>query len=238
MSPKNSHSILSAPAFQKRSMSRPPKQSESTLHFATDVCPLGHVLIARVCEGDSAKGICFLSLGDDPSSQLSELADAFPNHELVESSDHFQTELVAIRQFVEQPAQPLVFRLDLQGTPFQKRVWKGLMQTSPGETITYRELAQQIGSPGSSRAVGAACGQNKIALAVPCHRAVRSDGKDSGFRWGLERKRELLKRERAIGEPGVSSDFNQPQLIGFDSPIPKPKCSAHSCSTPPKQTQS
>gem|GEM_PF-4583894 len=80
MSPKNSHSILSAPAFQKRSMSRPPKQSESILHFATDVCPLGNVLIARVCEGDSAKGICFLSLGDDPSSQLSELADAFPNH--------------------------------------------------------------------------------------------------------------------------------------------------------------
>lgn len=238
MSPNNSHSILSAPAFQKQSMSRPPKQSESTLHFATDVCPLGHVLIARVCEGDSAKGICFLSLGDDPSSQLSELADTFPSHELVESSDSFQTELVAIRQFIERPAQPLVFRLDLRGTPFQQRVWEGLMQTSPGETITYRELAQQIGSSGSSRAVGAACGQNKIALAVPCHRAVRSDGKDSGFRWGLERKRELLKRERAIGEPGISSAFNQPQLIGFDSPIPKPKYSAHSCSTTPKQTQS
>ncbi|EKK02075.1 DNA-O6-methylguanine--protein-cysteine S-methyltransferase / transcriptional regulator Ada [Rhodopirellula baltica SH28] len=215
----------------------PSKQNESTLHFATDACALGHVLIARVCEANSAKGICFLSVGDDPSSQLSELAAAFPHHELVEAPESFQTLLADVRQFVEQPTRSLVLPLDLRGTSFQKRVWEALVQTSPGETITYRGLAERIGSPGSSRAVGAACGQNQIALAVPCHRAVRSDGKDSGFRWGLERKRELLDRERVLHGPSHPTGKNQLQLAGFDAPFPNPKSPTHFCSTPLRQPQ-
>ncbi|MFG0267591.1 MAG: methylated-DNA--[protein]-cysteine S-methyltransferase, partial [Rhodopirellula sp. JB055] len=149
---------------------------------------------------DSKGKVCFLSLGDQRTTVQNELSAAYPDQSLVESEAMFRDELATVVEFIEEPTKPLHLALELNGTVFQKQVWTALAQTQPGEAITYRELAIRIGSPGSSRAVGAACGQNRIALAIPCHRAVRSDGKVSGFRWGMHRKLELLRRERrALG---------------------------------------
>jgi len=97
--------------------------------------------------------------------------------------------------FVDAPRLGLALPLDLRGSAFQQRVWQALQQIPPGQTLSYSELATRIGAPKAVRAVASACAANPLAVAVPCHRAVRSDGGLAGYRWGLERKRALLKRE-------------------------------------------
>jgi AraC family transcriptional regulator of adaptative response/methylated-DNA-[protein]-cysteine methyltransferase len=97
--------------------------------------------------------------------------------------------------FIEAPALGMNLPLDVRGTAFQERVWQALRKIPPGTTISYADLAERIGSPKAVRAVAQACGANRIAVAIPCHRVVRRDGDISGYRWGVERKRELLKRE-------------------------------------------
>ena len=97
--------------------------------------------------------------------------------------------------FVEAPRIGLDLPLDVRGTAFQERVWQALRQVPAGERVTYAEIARRIGSPNSVRAVAGACAANKLAVAIPCHRVVRSDGGLSGYRWGVERKRALLERE-------------------------------------------
>jgi len=104
-------------------------------------------------------------------------------------------------RMVERPWEPFGGRLDLRGTPFQRRVWGALREVPAGSTTSYSALAARIGAPGSARAVGAACGANPIAVAIPCHRARRGDGSLAGYRWGLERKRELLRREAEAATP-------------------------------------
>lgn len=99
--------------------------------------------------------------------------------------------------FIEAPAIGLDLPLDLQGTVFQERVWLALKEIPPGSTASYAEIAQRIGAPKSFRAVAQACGANNLAVAIPCHRVVRSDGNLSGYRWGVERKRQLLERENS-----------------------------------------
>ena len=102
----------------------------------------------------------------------------------------------AVVELIEAPADRwLEVELDLRGTTFQRRVWQALREIPAGSTATYREVAMQIGAPGSARAVAGACAANPLAVAVPCHRVVRSDGGLSGYRWGVERKRALLDRE-------------------------------------------
>ncbi|PHQ36469.1 methylated-DNA--[protein]-cysteine S-methyltransferase [Rhodopirellula bahusiensis] len=194
-----------------------PNVDDSQLIFATGECSLGQVLIAGTSDGNSKTRVSYLALGDDRESLLIDLATAHSNRKRVETKSVFQAELAAAIEFIEQPAEPLRLPVNLFGTDFQKQVWTELAQTEPGETVTYRELADRIGSPGSSRAVGAACGQNQIALAIPCHRAVRSDGKDSGFRWGLDRKRELLRREKKVSGGSVEPANNQLHLAGFET---------------------
>jgi O-6-methylguanine DNA methyltransferase len=98
-------------------------------------------------------------------------------------------------RFIENPAAGLDLELDIYGTPFQRRVWDALCGIPAGRTVTYAALASRIGEPGSARAVANACAANAIALAIPCHRVIRSDGTLSGYRWGVERKRALLARE-------------------------------------------
>jgi O-6-methylguanine DNA methyltransferase len=98
-------------------------------------------------------------------------------------------------RFVDKPADGLDLQLDLRGTPFQRRVWETLRTIPAGTTVTYAELARSIGAPNSVRAVAGACAANPIALAVPCHRVVGSNGGLSGYYWGVERKRELVKKE-------------------------------------------
>ena len=93
------------------------------------------------------------------------------------------------------PRRGLDLPLDIRGTAFQRRVWQELRRIPAGRTVSYGEVARRIGKPGSARAVGRACASNPFALAVPCHRVVRSDGAPGGYRWGVERKRVLLERE-------------------------------------------
>ena len=99
--------------------------------------------------------------------------------------------------FVEAPAIGLDLPLDLRGTAFQQRVWQALREIPVGQTASYAEIAQRIGSPKAVRGVAQACAANAVAVAIPCHRVVRSDGALSGYRWGVERKRALLERENA-----------------------------------------
>ncbi|MDT4826431.1 Bifunctional transcriptional activator/DNA repair enzyme Ada [compost metagenome] len=97
--------------------------------------------------------------------------------------------------FIEAPALGLDLPLDVRGTAFQERVWQALREIPPGSTASYAEIAERIGSPRAVRAVAQACAANSLAVAIPCHRVVRSDGNLSGYRWGVERKRRLLERE-------------------------------------------
>lgn len=162
-----------------------------TIRFAIGQCSLGAILVAQ-----SVKGICAILLGDDPELLLHELQDQFSKAQLIGADEEFEQLIAQVIGFIEAPELGLSLPLDLRGTVFQERVWTALREIPPGVTLSYKELAQRIGAPTASRAVAQACGANAIAVAIPCHRVVRRDGDISGYRWGVERKRELLRRER------------------------------------------
>ncbi|MGQ4659475.1 bifunctional DNA-binding transcriptional regulator/O6-methylguanine-DNA methyltransferase Ada [Lysobacter sp. F6437] len=163
---------------------------DARIVFAIGQCALGAILVAR-----SDRGICAISLGDDPDALARELQDRFPNAELVGGDAEFERLVATIVGFVEAPQLGLDLPLDVRGTAFQQRVWQALRTIPAGSTASYSEIAQRIGSPTSVRAVAAACAANTLAVAIPCHRVVRNDGALSGYRWGVERKRTLLDRE-------------------------------------------
>lgn len=151
------------------------------IHYATGQCSLGSILVAR-----SERGVCAILLGDD------DLRARFPNATLVPDDGRALAEVI---RHVDRPGNPHL-PLDIRGTAFQQRVWEALQQIPAGKTATYAQIAERIGKPTSVRAVASACAANPVAVVIPCHRVVRSDGELAGYRWGLERKRELLKRER------------------------------------------
>jgi AraC family transcriptional regulator of adaptative response/methylated-DNA-[protein]-cysteine methyltransferase len=126
-----------------------------------------------------------------------ELQDRFPRARLLGGDRRFQRLVARVVGLVEAPAVGLDLPLDLRGTAFQQRVWRALRRIPAGETATYREVARRIGAPSAVRAVARACASNALAVAIPCHRVVRSDGASSGYRWGIARKRALLARETA-----------------------------------------
>ncbi|HET8666868.1 MAG TPA: methylated-DNA--[protein]-cysteine S-methyltransferase, partial [Terriglobales bacterium] len=115
---------------------------------------------------------------------------------LVGGDAEFEQLVARVVGFIEAPAVGLDLPLDLRGTAFQQRVWQALRKIPAGSTASYSEIARRIGVPKSVRAVAQACGANALAVAIPCHRVVRSDGELSGYRWGIERKQILLERER------------------------------------------
>ncbi len=166
--------------------------AQARIEFAIGQCALGAILVAR-----SGRGLCAISLGDDPDPLLRELQDRFPRAELVGGDAAFERLVAQVVGFVEQPALGLDLPLDIRGTAFQQRVWEALRKVPAGGTVSYAEIAAAIGSPTSVRAVAQACAANTLAVAIPCHRVVRSDGALSGYRWGIARKRELLAREAA-----------------------------------------
>ncbi|MCC2597237.1 bifunctional DNA-binding transcriptional regulator/O6-methylguanine-DNA methyltransferase Ada [Pusillimonas sp. MFBS29] len=162
----------------------------AAIRFAVGQCSLGAILVAQ-----SQRGICAIFLGDDPDALVRSLQDQFPKAELLGGDAGFEKLVAQVVGFVETPALGLNLPLDIRGTAFQERVWRALREVPPGTTISYSELARRIGHPKAVRAVGSACGANCIAVAIPCHRVLRRDGDVSGYRWGVERKRALLKRE-------------------------------------------
>jgi AraC family transcriptional regulator of adaptative response/methylated-DNA-[protein]-cysteine methyltransferase len=163
------------------------------IRFAVGECSLGSILVAM-----SERGVCAILLGDDPDVLLRDLQDRFPRATLVGGDEDFERLVARVVGFVEAPGLGLDLPLDVRGTVFQQRVWQALRDIPAGATASYSEIARRIGAPGSARAVAQACAANPLAVAIPCHRVVRNDGGLSGYRWGVERKRALLRRE-ALG---------------------------------------
>lgn len=161
------------------------------IRFAVGECSLGSILVAA-----SAKGVCAISLGDEPDKLVKDLQDRFSNAQLIVGDRQFEQVVARVVGFVEAPRVGLDLPLDVRGTAFQRRVWKALRDIPAGATTSYTDIAKRIGSPGAVRAVAGACASNPIAVAIPCHRVLRNDGHLSGYRWGVERKRALLGKER------------------------------------------
>ena len=162
----------------------------AVVRFAVAECSLGAILVAQ-----SQRGICAILLGDDPERLVQDLQDQFPSAELIGGDNDFERLVAQVVGFIEAPAVGLNLPLDVRGTAFQQRVWQALREIPPGSRASYTDIAERIGAPRAVRAVARACAANHIAVAIPCHRVVRRDGDLSGYRWGVERKRELLRRE-------------------------------------------
>lgn len=170
---------------------KPSRAANSQIRFAIGECSLGSLLVAI-----SERGVCAIALADNPESLASDLYDKFPQATLIVADPDFEQVIAKVVGFIEAPVLELDLPLDVRGTAFQQRVWQALREIPPGTTISYSEIAQRIGAPKAVRAVAGACAANTLAVAIPCHRVVRTDGSLSGYRWGVERKAELLRREK------------------------------------------
>ena len=162
------------------------------IRFAIAGTSLGALLVAA-----SDKGICAILLGEDPEKLLHDLQDQFAKARLVGGDAKFERLVAKVVGLVEHPEKGLDLPLDIRGTAFQQRVWKALTTIPAGETRSYADIARKIGKPKAVRAVAQACATNKLAIAIPCHRVVKTGGGLSGYRWGVARKQELLAREEA-----------------------------------------
>jgi AraC family transcriptional regulator of adaptative response/methylated-DNA-[protein]-cysteine methyltransferase len=164
----------------------------AAIRFAVGECSLGSILVAA-----SEKGVCAILLGDNPDELAKDLQDRFAKAELIGGDKDFERVVSKVVGFIEAPKLGLDLPLDARGTAFQQRVWNALRKIPAGSTISYAGIAQRIGAPRAVRAVAGACAANAIAVAIPCHRVVRTDGSLSGYRWGVKRKRLLLNLEAA-----------------------------------------
>lgn len=160
--------------------------------YATAATPLGQLLVAT-----TARGVCGVSLGDDAATLAADLAAEFPAAHLHRDQAALEPSLRAILRYLEGVEPSIELPLDIRATAFQRRVWQELQRIPFGETRTYTDVARAIGEPRATRAVANACASNPVALVIPCHRVIREDGELGGYRWGVERKRSLLKNERA-----------------------------------------
>jgi AraC family transcriptional regulator, regulatory protein of adaptative response / methylated-DNA-[protein]-cysteine methyltransferase len=172
-----------------------PRDLRATAVAETIAYVIRDCLLGRVLVGVSDKGVCAIFIGDDTVLLQGELAERFPKAALVVGEAGLDALVDRVVALVERPGSSEL-PLDIRGTAFQHKVWQALCEIQPGETATYGEIARRIGAPRAVRAVAAACGANKLAVAVPCHRVVGADGRPTGYRWGLQRKRALLERER------------------------------------------
>ncbi len=161
-----------------------------SIRFAIGQCSLGAILVAA-----TRRGVCAIALGDDPEALLRDLEQRFPQAQLTGGDAAFERSVARVIAFVERPDLGLDLPLDVRGTAFQERVWQALRKVPAGKTVSYADIARRIGARQAVRAVAQACAANAIAVAIPCHRVIRTDGKLSGYRWGVERKRALLERE-------------------------------------------
>jgi AraC family transcriptional regulator, regulatory protein of adaptative response / methylated-DNA-[protein]-cysteine methyltransferase len=160
------------------------------IRFAVAQCSLGAVLVAA-----TERGVCAIALGEDAEKLTRDLQRQFPKAEFVGADPTFDALVAEVIGLVEHPARPVALPLDVRGSAFQCRVWTALRRIPVGKTVSYAELAQQLGAPKAVRAVAKACATNAVAVVIPCHRVVRTDGGISGYRWGVERKKALLLAE-------------------------------------------
>jgi len=164
--------------------------TDMDIKFAIGECSLGSILVAA-----TEQGVCAILLGDDPDELAHDLERRFPRARLTGADPAFDGFVAKVVGLVEKPSAGLDLPLDIRGTAFQRRVWEALRAIPAGATASYGEIASLIGAPRAVRAVAQACAANALAVAIPCHRVVRTDGDVSGYRWGVERKRALIARE-------------------------------------------
>lgn len=169
----------------------PGSRLAGSIQYAIGRCVHGAILVAS-----STRGICAIFLGDDAQELRDQLREAFPRIQLTEAAQSMRNDLERIVHYVDRRVAATPIDLDIGGTPFQQRVWSALCDIPAGRTLSYTQLAQSLGLPKSVRAVAGACAANTLAIVVPCHRIVRSDGSITGYRWGPARKRDLLRREQ------------------------------------------
>jgi AraC family transcriptional regulator, regulatory protein of adaptative response / methylated-DNA-[protein]-cysteine methyltransferase len=162
----------------------------NTIRFAIGECSLGSILVAS-----SDTGVCAILMGNDPDVLARDLQNRFPKANLVGADSEYEKHIAKVVGFIEAPKTGLDLPLDVRGTAFQRRVWEELQRIPAGKTASYSQVADRIGFPKSARAVAQACGANALAVAIPCHRVLRTDGSISGYAWGVDRKRALLLRE-------------------------------------------
>jgi AraC family transcriptional regulator of adaptative response/methylated-DNA-[protein]-cysteine methyltransferase len=160
--------------------------------YAVFPLALGSVLLAA-----SAHGLCAVKLGDNAARLRRLLGEEFSEAELVEEPRSLQPYREKLVAFLAGKGGLERVPLDIRGTVFQRKVWDALLRIPRGETRSYRDIARAIGAPAAVRAVGSACGANPVAVVIPCHRALRTDGGLGGYAWGLERKKRLLELEKA-----------------------------------------
>jgi methylated-DNA-[protein]-cysteine S-methyltransferase/AraC family transcriptional regulator of adaptative response/methylated-DNA-[protein]-cysteine methyltransferase len=171
----------------------PASTATEILFFAISDTALGKVLLAS-----SAKGVCAILLGDDAAELEADLAARFPGATLVANEVVVRDELAKVARYAEKPSEGLDLTLDMRGTPLQHRIWEQIRAIPVGKTMSYMHLARLINNVYprvAARVVAKACAANPVALAVPCHRVIRADGELAGYRWGIARKRELLRKE-------------------------------------------
>ena len=182
---ESSHQLLGMTPSKYRA-----KGKDTKIYYGIGKSTLGKVLVAQ-----SNVGICAIFLGDDAQQLIQDLHDRFSLAEIIKGNINFKSTLTKVIKFIESPQIGLDLPLDIRGTVFQQQVWQALRKIPIGETISYKELSEKLGKPKSVRAVASACGANPLAIVIPCHRVIGSNGALSGYRWGLERKSVLLKKE-------------------------------------------
>ncbi|WP_454727411.1 MULTISPECIES: methylated-DNA--[protein]-cysteine S-methyltransferase [Cupriavidus] len=165
---------------------------EGPIRFA-----VGQAVAGKVIVGRSQRGICAIFLGDDAQALRGQLAAAFPGIALQADQAALERELNQVVAFIDKDTSEGVVNLDIGGSAFEQKVWQALCGIPSGKTRSYGDVARDLGVPEAVRAVAGACAANVLAVAIPCHRVVRSDGSVSGYRWGVERKRALLADEAA-----------------------------------------
>lgn len=183
------NTTISSSAF-KYNFRAPGSRIEGPIRYAIGKTVLGRVLIGR-----SQRGICAIFLGDHEEALHKELVDAFPGIDVTQAQSALRHELSQVIAFIDKDTADGIVDLDIGGSPFQQKVWQMLCGIPAGQTRSYSEVAEHLGVPEAVRAVAGACASNMLAIAIPCHRVVRSDGSISGYRWGVERKRALLAEE-------------------------------------------
>jgi AraC family transcriptional regulator of adaptative response/methylated-DNA-[protein]-cysteine methyltransferase len=183
--------------------------TDTDIRFAIGECSLGSILVAQ-----SDRGVCAILMGDRPDKLARDLQDRFPRANLIGGDAGFEQLVAKVVGFVEAPGLGLDLPLDVRGTAFQQRVWQALQNIPAGQTASYADIAARIGAPKAPRAVAQACSANALAVVIPCHRVVRSDGALSGYRWGVERKRALLAREAPLLRQYTTLTGASPPSIG------------------------
>lgn len=160
------------------------------VRFAVGQTSLGEVLVAQ-----TEVGVCAILLGDDPEQLVHDLEQQFPQANLLGSDPILDSRVAMVVGMIDMASYAVDLPLDIRGTAFQKMIWEALRQLPRGTTATYQQIAEAVGMPQAVRAVARACAANRLAVAIPCHRVVRSDGRLAGYRWGVERKAALLNNE-------------------------------------------